>query len=555
MALVKAEEMTASFSGLNGLNGLRQVGLLIGLAASVAIGVSVVMWSWTPNYGVLFGALAEQDAARVMDALHQSGYAPKLDETTGAILVPAQEVRAARIKLAAMGLPKGVSAGFEELDKKNTFGVSQFMEKARYQRALEIELARTVQNLSSVQSARVHLAVPRQSVFVRNRQKARASVVVNLYPGRVLEPGQVDAIVHMVASSVPNLETDNVTVVDQKGDLLTKGERDREMAQSNTQFEYTRRVEQDYVDRIQGILGPLVGNEALRAQVAADIDFTVTEQTQELYNPDTGVLRSSQATEENSTGVTESGVPGALSNQPPAAGSAPETLGQGAAGATTEVPSSSRRREIRNYEVDKTISHTRYANGSLRRLSVAVVVDDKVITGEDGSITRLERTPEELARMTELVKKAVGFDAERGDSVNVMNSSFVPTADAEPLPEPPIWEQAWLQDLLKKLLGALLVLVLIFGVLKPVMRSLAAPKGKELVLAEGEGGAPDEGAAEGMAEDTLSLTGKTADADVQPALGGPPGPYAQNLATAHAAVEQDPKLVAQVVKNWVKEDG
>lgn len=555
MALVKAEEMTASFSGLNGLNGLRQVGLLIGLAASVAIGASVVMWSWTPNYGVLFGALAEQDAASVMDALRQSGYAPKLDETTGAILVPAQEVRAARIKLAAMGLPKGVSAGFEALDKKNTFGVSQFMEKARYQRALEIELARTVQNLSSVQSARVHLAVPRQSVFVRNRQKARASVVVNLYPGRVLEPGQVDAIVHMVASSVPNLETDNVTVVDQKGDLLTKGERDREMAQSNTQFEYTRRVEQDYVDRIQGILGPLVGNEALRAQVAADIDFTVTEQTQELYNPDTGVLRSSQATEENSTGVTESGVPGALSNQPPAAGSAPETLAQGAAGATTEVPSSSRRREIRNYEVDKTISHTRYANGSLRRLSVAVVVDDKVITGEDGSITRLERTPEELARMTELVKKAVGFDAERGDSVNVMNSSFVPTADAEPLPEPPIWEQAWLQDLLKKLLGALLVLVLIFGVLKPVMRSLAAPKGKELVLAEGEGGAPDEGAAEGMAEDTLSLTGKTADADVQPALGGPPGSYAQNLATAHAAVEQDPKLVAQVVKNWVKEDG
>jgi len=555
MALVKAEEMTASFSGLNGLNALRQVGLLIGLAASVAIGASVVMWSWTPNYGVLFGALAEQDAASVMDALRQSGYAPKLDETTGAILVPAQEVRAARIKLAAMGLPKGVSAGFEALDKKNTFGVSQFMEKARYQRALEIELARTVQNLSSVQSARVHLAVPRQSVFVRNRQKARASVVVNLYPGRVLEPGQVDAIVHMVASSVPNLETDNVTVVDQKGDLLTKGERDREMAQSNTQFEYTRRVEQDYVDRIQGILGPLVGNEALRAQVAADIDFTVTEQTQELYNPDTGVLRSSQATEENSTGVTEGGVPGALSNQPPAAGSAPETLGQGAAGATTEVPSSSRRREIRNYEVDKTISHTRYANGSLRRLSVAVVVDDKVITGEDGSITRLERTPEELARMTELVKKAVGFDAERGDSVNVMNSSFVPTADAEPLPEPPIWEQAWLQDLLKKLLGALLVLVLIFGVLKPVMRSLAAPKGKELVLAEGEGGAPGEGAAEGMAEDTLSLTGKTADAGVQPTLGGPPGPYAQNLATAHAAVEQDPKLVAQVVKNWVKEDG
>lgn len=552
MALVKAEEMSASFTGLNGLNALRQVGLLVGLAASVAIGVSVVLWSWTPNYGVLYGALAEQDAASVLEALRQSGIEPKLDENTGAILVPAQEVHAARIKLAAMGLPKGVSAGFEELDKKNTFGVSQFMEKARYQRALETELARSVQNLSNVQSARVHLAVPRQSVFVRNREKARASVVVNLYPGRVLEPGQVDAIVHMVASSVPNLETDNVTVVDQKGELLTKGAKDEEMALSNTQFEYTHRLEQNYVDRIKGILGPLVGDAALRAQVAADIDFTLTEQTQELYNPDNPVLRSSQATEENTTGAAEGGIPGALSNQPPAGGTAPETLGQGGAAATA-VPSSSRRREIRNYEVDKTISHTRYANGSLRRLSVAVVVDDKVSTAADGTVTRSERTPEELARMTELVKKAVGFDAERGDSVNVINSSFVPAAVPEPLPELPIWEAPWLQDLLKKVLGALLVLVLIFGVLKPVMKSLAAPKGKALALAEGETEG-EEGAAEGMAEDTLSLTGEAAE-EVQPALGGPPGPYEQNLATAHAAVEQDPKLVAQVVKNWVKEDG
>lgn len=548
MALVKAEEMNASFSGLNGLNALRQIGLMVGLAASVAIGVTVVLWSWTPNYGVLYGALAEQDVSTVLDALRQNGIDAKLDETSGAVLVPASDIHSARIKLAAMGLPKGVSAGFEELDKKNTFGISQFMEKARHQRALEIELARTVQSLRSVQSARVHLAVPRQSVFVRNRQKARASVVVSLYPGRVLEPGQVSAIVHMVSSSVPNLETDQVTVVDQKGNLLTKGDMDRQLALSNSQFEYTRRLEASYIERIEGILGPLLGNDALRAQVTADLDFTATEQTQEMYNPETAILRSSQTTEESSRGAADGGIPGALSNQPPGAAQAPETLPQGEGGAAPGVPTHSRRREINNYELDKTISHTRYAMNNLRRLSVAVVVDDRVSVDENGEVTRQQRSPEELERMTELVKKAVGFNAERGDSVNVINAAFTPQAEPEPLPEVPIWKQPWVQDLVKKGVGGLLVLLLIFGVLKPVMKSLAAPQAQEMI-AVNEGG--EGAAAEGMAEDTVSLSQDA----VQPALGGPPGSYEQNLATANAAIEQDPKLVAQVVKNWVKQDG
>jgi len=547
MALVKAEEMSASFSGLSGLNALRQIGLMIGLAASVAIGVTVVLWSWTPSYGVLYGALAEQDVGSVLDALRQNGIDAKLDEATGAILVPAAEIHSARIKMAAMGLPKGVSAGFEELDKKNTFGISQFMEKARYQRALEIELARTVQSLSSVRSARVHLAVPRQSVFVRNRQKARASVVVSLYPGRVLEPGQVTAIVHMVSSSVPNLETDRVTVVDQKGELLTKGEMDKQLALSNSQLEYTRKVEQGYIERIEDILGPLLGENALRAQVTADLDFTTSEQTQELYNPDSAVLRSNQTTEERSTGSVDGGIPGALSNQPPGVAQAPETLPQAEGGAAPAAPTQSRRREIRNFELDKTISHTRFASGRLRRLSVAVVVDDKVSVDENGVVTRQQRSPEELQRMTELVKKAVGFSAQRGDSVNVINAAFTPAEAPEPLPEVPIWQQPWLQDLVKKGVGGLLVLLLIFGVLKPVMKSLAAQRQQALPTPAAAG----EGAPEAIAEDTVTLSQPA----VQPALGGPPGSYEQNLATANAAVEQDPKLVAQVVKNWVKQDG
>ena len=546
MALVKAEEMSQGFAGLNNLNAFRQLGLMLGLAASVAIGVTVVLWSWSPNYGVLYGALEEQDVNTVIDALRQNGIEAKIDETTGAVLVPSGKVHEARIKLASMGLPKGVSGGFDALDEKNNFGISQFMEKARYQRALEVELGRTISSLSNVKSARVHLAIPRQSVFVRNRKKASASVVVNLYPGRSMEPGQVAAITHMVSSSVPNLETGQVTIVDQKGKLLTNGDSDRELAMTGAQFEYTTRLEKSYIERIERLLEPMLGPEAVRAQVTADIDFTVSEQTQESFNPDTPALRSDQTTVEQSTGAVNGGIPGALSNEPPAAGTAPEVTNGAETASAASTPSSSNRREIRNYELDKTISHTRFSMGRLHRLSVAVVVDDKVNTGADGNSMRMARTPEELDRLTDLVKKAVGFNAQRGDTVNVMNSAFTVPAAPEPLPEVPIWEQAWAQDLLKKVLGAVLVIVMLFGVLKPIMRSLAS-QSKALVPV---GQRSADSAVGGMAEDTVSLGGEAA----VPALGGPGG-YEQNMLTANKAVEQDPKLVAQVVKNWVASDG
>lgn len=539
MALVKAEEMSAGFNGLNNLNSLRQVGLLIGLAASVAIGVTVVLWSWGPTYGVLYGALEDQDVSAVMDSLLQNGIQAKLDQSTGAVLVPSSKIHDARIQLAAQGLPKGVSAGFDALDEKNNFGISQFMETARYQHALEIELARTISSLSSIKNARVHLAIPKQSVFVRNRKKPSASVVVNLFPGRILEPGQVAAIVHMASSSVPNLETNLVTVVDQKGKLLTSGETDSQMARTGAQFEYTQRLENSLAQRVRHLLEPLLGAEAVRAQVTADIDFTVSEQTQEAFNPDATVLRSDQVTEERSSGSVTGGIPGALSNQPPGAGVAPEVTGGGFA-AAEGAPSRSHRREIRNFEVDKTISHTRLGMGRLHRLSVAVVVDDNVIIGEGGQVSRIQRTPEELERLTELVKKAVGFNVQRGDSVNVMNAPFTVPIAPEPLPEVPIWEQGWAQDIVKKVLGAVLVLVLFFGVLKPVMKSLAkqAIPVKQIIHEGGVG--PDGG------QDTTG-TPKI------PSLAGPNN-YDDNMKVASHAAEQDPKLVAQVVKNWVATD-
>ncbi len=546
MALVNTEEVSAGLAGMSGLNAFRQIGLMLGLAASVAIGVTVVLWSWTPNYGVLYGALEERDVSTVLDALRQGGIDAKLDEATGAILVPKNNIHDARIKLASMGLPKGVSAGFDALENKSSFGVSQFMEKARYQHALEIELARTISSLSNVKNARVHLAVPRQSVFVRNRKKSSASVVVDLFPGRSLESGQVSAITHMVSSSIPELDVSSVTVVDQRGKLLTSGSANLQIARTGAQFEYINKFEQAYINRIERLLEPILGSESVRAQVTADIDFTASEQTQESFNPDAPALRSDQTTVEESTGVISGGVPGALTNQPPAAGTVQENTGVG-----TEVasaPSSSNRREIRNYELDKTISHTRFSMGRLKRLSVAVVVDDK-LTVVDGNTTRLPRTPEELARLSSLIKEAVGFSVRRGDTVNVMNSSFTVPVVPEPLPEVPIWEQGWALDIGKKILGGLLVLIVLFGILKPIMRSLAT-QSKEMVAVGAAAGSVATGGAEGMAEDTVTL-GATQDIPAIPA----PGSYEQNIITANKAVEQDPKLVAQVVKNWVANDG
>ncbi|MDT8384220.1 MAG: flagellar basal-body MS-ring/collar protein FliF [Gammaproteobacteria bacterium] len=547
MALVKAEEVSAGFTGLSGLHAFRQIGIMLGLAASVALGVTIVLWSWAPSFGVLYGALEEQDVSTVLDALQQNGFEAKLDQATGAILVPTSSIHDARIKLASMGLPKGVSAGFDALDEKNNFGVSQFMEKARYQRALEIELARTISSLSNVKNARVHLAVPQQSVFVRNRKNASASVVVNLFPGRNLDEGQVSSIMHMVSSSVADMNISNVTIVDQRGNLLSRGESTQKMAKTGAQFEYASRLENSYIDRIERLLTPILGSESVRAQVTADIDFTMSEQTQESFNPDTPALRSNQTlVEQSSGGSMNGGIPGALSNQPPGAATAPELVNGGVEGGVNggaNGSSNSHRKEIKNYELDKTISHTRFSMGRLRRLSVAVVVDDSLITAADGSLTRTQRTPEELDRLSNLVKEAVGFNAQRGDTLNIMNSSFTMPVTPEELPEVPLWEQGWAQDVAKKSLGALLVMLLLFGVLKPILRQLATQSKMMPVAAFGNN-------ERAMSDDTLTLGAKPENLAIKA-----PGSYEQNLLTANAAVEQDPKLVAQVVKNWVASDG
>lgn len=538
---------------------IRQVSLMVGIAASVALGVAVVLWSQAPDYTPLYGSLAENDAAQVVEALQQQGARYKVDESTGLVMVPTDKLKELRMAMASQGLPGSSSLGFEMLQQDTGFGTSRLVEKARYHHAIEGELAKTIGTISSISAARVHLALPKQSVFVRKRQKPSASVTVKLYPGRKLEDAQVDAIVHLVASSIPEMETGRVTVVDQKGRLLSKDQTNREMKLSADQFEYTRKVEEHYQERIEDLLAPILGSDSVRAQVSADIDFTVTERTQERFNPDQPALRSEQINEQGSQfGGLARGVPGALSNQPPAAGEAPE-VGGGEGGATVGgqaegAPIAGTRNATRNYELDRVISHTRMSPASLRRLSVAVVVDDHTATGAEGQVTRRERTPEEIERISALVREAIGYNPQRGDSVRVINSSFMPPEPIEALPEPGILEQPWFWSLIKQVGGLILVILLIFVVLRPTLKRLTAAPSTEMVAASAAGGMVAAGgvgaAAEGEEAESL-LVGADGEPVKLPGRGG----YENVMDAARQMVNEDPKRVAQLVRTWIGEGG
>ncbi|MEA2078591.1 MAG: flagellar basal-body MS-ring/collar protein FliF [Pseudomonadota bacterium] len=554
MALVKAETV----QGFQGLPALRQLGLMIGLAASVALGVAVVLWSQQPGYTLLYANLSSKDAGQVIDALQKSAIVFKVDEATGAVMVESSKLQTARMQLAKDGLPEGNAMGFEMLQKEQGFGTSQFIETARFQRALEGELSRTIATLRNIEAARIHLAIPKRSVFLRERADPTASVMVDLYSARTLDDEQIAAIVHLVSSSVPHLTPENVTVVNQRGDLLSSGNSADGLAPTSSQFSYNRKLELTFSDRIRRLLEPIIGAGRVRATVNADLDFTVTERTRETFNPDLPALRSEQISEDKTTaGNIASGIPGALSNQPPqeavvrqpGADSSQEPGAQDPATA----PVNSSTRSVRNYELDKTISHTRLAGGTIRRLSIAVVVDNKQEFDENDEPVSKPWTDDELNRFTTLVKEAVGFDAQRGDTVNIVNSSFIPPLEAEAIPEPSLLQQPWIWDVARQAVGALGLLIVVFGVLKPVMRSLAdkgAQSMQATAMVPAAAAAGDARVAGG--EDQLSLSGANPQ---QAQLAAPQVSYEQQLDSAKNVVGEDPKRVAQVVRNWVGEDG
>ena len=528
--------------------GLKQVGLLAGVAAAVAAAIWLVIWSQGQNYTVLYGQLSERESGQVMDALTAAGIEYKLNPS-GAVSVPETKVQEARIRLASQGLPQSDSMGIEMIQKESALGTSSMMETARYQSVLETELARTIIKVQGVQSARVHLALPKPSVFLRDARKATASVMLQLYPGRRLEPGQVAAIVHLVASSVPELAASDVTLVDQAGSLLNSPDENAEQAASTRQLEYTRKLEEGYQRRIIELLEPMIGSGRVHATVTADLDFTVTEETHENYDPQKTAVRSEQTSKEmRKGGDGAEGIPGALSNQPPGTSGAPAIAGApGTPGspssqtAASSGPSSNAERATRNFEVDRTLSYVKQPIGTLKRLSVGVVLDDWQKTGADGKVTTSPMSDTDIKRFTQLVRESIGLKDDRGDKLDVLNQTFKNNAPLPPVESLPLWQTPWITQLAKQIVGAGLVLVVAFLVLRPLMKSLTkAPARVTATSAE----------ATDLAGDRVSLSGKPAG----PAIKLAPS-FEQQIAAARTLVGQDPKRAAQVVKDWVAADG
>ena len=545
-----AETATIPASGFNQLNPRQKISVAVGVAALIALLVSVWMWGQTPDYRILFSNVSEKDGGAIIESLQQLNIPYKFSEGGGAVMVPSNLVYETRLKLATQGLPKGGTVGFELMENQK-FGISQFAEQVNYQRALEGELARSVQSIAAVASARVHLAIPKPTVFVKEQQKPSASVVLTLNAGRFLDPAQVSAIVHLISSSVPEMSAKNVTVVDQSGTLLSANtENLSNSGLDASQLKYVHQIEQSYVQRVEAIVAPIVGEANVRAQVTADIDFSQTEQTAETYKPNQdkadGTVRSLQTVDTTNSSTTAGGVPGALSNQPPVPATAPIVANANSANNPTVTPISAHKESTVNYEVDRTIRHTTLPVGMIKRLSVAVVVNNRKLTDPKGKVSYKPLTDAEKTQINDLVRDAMGFDANRGDTLNVQNAAF--NVEKAVVEEIPMWKQPDMIDLAKDaakyLLIATIMLIVIFGIIKPALRPLFTVTAKDDEerhdAAGGTGGGID--ITEG---DDFTQSGS--DLPQQPTV----QPYEQGLQAARQIAQDDPRIVASVIKDWV----
>ncbi len=539
---------------------MRQLFMLAGIAAAVAIGIAAVMWSRAPNYGLLYGGLEQKDAAAVTQALQAANTPYTLSADGSSIFVPAADVAGVRLKLAGQGLPQG-SAASAIPQADSPFGMSDMAERSRYQSMLESDLSNTIAGLQSVRAARVHLALPKPSAFIRDNKPASASVVVTLYPGRQLDQGQVAAIVHLIAASVPGLDTRQVSVIDQGGNLLTVSDPDSAQAIGDSRLRLSNRIEATYTQRVEDLLTPLVGAGKVRAQVFADLDFSQTEKASETFNHDNPALRSEQTSSDTRTDpASNGGVPGALSNQPPNTGANATAANPGAGGkpgaqATTQTaqqtPTQQSQSATRNYELDRTVSHVTDPAGKVARLSVAVVVDNKQVPDKDGKLKSVPFTPEELTRLTELTKNAVGFSAQRGDSVSVINEPFRGNIVDDAPQTMPFWERPGMLDLIKQGLGVMVALIVGFFVLRPILKGLLKPAPLAMNNVALAGPMPTVSV---MVDDDDMTPDRVSTSQAQ--LGSPALlAYEQKVGLAKRMAAENPKQVAQVVKSWVSEDG
>lgn len=513
-----------------------------GAAALVALIATAAMWSRAPDWRVLFSNLSDRDGGSVVGALSQMNVPYRFSEVGGVIMVPADRVHDARLRLASQGLPKGGTVGFELVEAQK-FGTTQFQERLNYQRGLEGELARSIMALSAVESARVHLALPASNGFFREQQKPSASVLLTLHPSRMLERGQIAGIVHLIASSVPELSPKQVSVIDQSGALLSQqGDGQQAVGLDPGQLQYLRGMEQAYIARILEIVEPIVGRGNVKAQVTVDVDFTLSESTAEQYRPNQGnepaAVRSQQVSEAGggTAGTGAQGVPGAMTNQPPTPPAAPingpaQALAQGATAAGAR---DARRESTTNFEVDKTVRVVRNASGTLKRLTAAVVVNHRRTLDDEGKVTLVPLDPKEVEQIQSLVREAIGLSRDRGDALNVVNAPF--TVDEAPRVEPlPLWKDPEIRALARSVglqLGLVLLgLMAIFGIVRPALRKPAPPPSVPTTA---------------TIDDTIEL---------------PPPPaialsaIAEPNETVLQLARNNPSTVANVVRNWVNPAG
>ena len=536
-----AEQENKTTNLLDQLTLQQKMGVVVGVVALFALIAGAWIWGQTPDYRVLYSNLSDRDGGAIIESLQQMNIPYKFAEGGGALLVASNQVHEARLKLASQGLPKGGNVGFELMENQK-FGITQFAEQVNYQRALEGELARSVESIGAVAAARVHLAIPKPSVFVKEQQKPSASVVLSMQGGRLLDSAQVSAIIHLISSSVPEMSAKNVTVVDQNGTLLSASHdgNTNEGLDAN-QLKYVHQVEQSYIRRIEALLAPMLGANNLRAQVSAAIDFSRTEQTSESYKPNQppneSTIRSKQSSEAmNGSGLNAGGIPGALTNQPPVPATAPIVADAGAPGGEATANSGNvsnlQKESTVNYEVDRTIRHTVLPVGSIKRLSVAVVVNgNRKVTDAKGKTSTKSLTDEEKEQIDNLVRDAMGFDQTRGDSLNVQVAAFAESK--ETIEEMPLWKRPdtieLAKELLKYALIAAIMLFVIFRIIKPAVDTF-------LTLKSNTGGFTAAEESETAPEATYTPSNPS---------------YEQSLQTARQIAQQEPMIVASVIKEWV----
>lgn len=542
------------FEGFSALTVPKQISLMI-LVAGV-LGLAAVMYTWmnTPTYQTIFAGLNDRDRSELVSSLVSANIPYRIESGSGAVQVPMDRVSEARMSLAGQGITPGASRGFEMMSEQG-YGTSQFLEQARYFKSLEGELERSIAAFAGVATVRVHLAIPKHSAFIRKKHKPTASILVRLRPGRIMDKNTGAAIVQMVAGSVPNLVPSNVTIVDHLGRLLSGKHQDGAAALTNTQLDYTQKVQDLLVERIETILTPVVGVDGSRAQVNVELDFTQVSETQEQFLPDTKIIRSQQLEQRSDGGADAAvGVPGSLSNQPPSASSVPEA-GAGKFVSPEDLEAAALRggkgtnssQSVVNYELNKTIRRVDRASGGIKRMSIAVVVNDKFSAVDN---KRVPLTPEAVANITNLIKESVGFDEERGDTIQVTNVPFIAMAATEAEPELPIWQTAWFIDTAKQVVGGLLLFLLVLMILRPISKTLSmqqvnvteVPDGSQAAISNEEQAMLDSGQASAESAEAARVQ-----------IDNPEGE--QSLEVIRGLIADDPKHVSQIVKNWIKEDG